>query len=95
MGLLISRVWDSFFGLGEVRMLMIGLDAAGKTTILYKVGKARCACHAGVGAARRGGSGGCSLGALWKQTHVLLLVVQWWGLSVGTAVLVPGCPVTA
>lgn len=53
MGLLISRVWDSFFGLGEVRMLMIGLDAAGKTTILYKVGKARCACHAGVGAAVR------------------------------------------
>lgn len=37
MGLLISRVWDSFFGLGEVRMLMIGLDAAGKTTILYKL----------------------------------------------------------
>jgi len=37
MGLLISKVWDSFFSMGEVRMLMIGLDAAGKTTILYKL----------------------------------------------------------
>jgi len=38
MGLGISKLFASFWGYGEeVRVLMVGLDAAGKTTILYKM----------------------------------------------------------
>mmetsp|Transcript_59154 Transcript_59154/g.129757 ORF Transcript_59154/g.129757 Transcript_59154/m.129757 type:complete len:184 (+) Transcript_59154:144-695(+) len=37
MGLRISSIFDAFFGKQEVRILMVGLDAAGKTTILYKL----------------------------------------------------------
>jgi ADP-ribosylation factor protein 1 len=37
MGLLFSRIWDRFVGKSDQRMLMVGLDAAGKTTILYKL----------------------------------------------------------
>ena len=37
MGLSISKLFDSFFGKKEMRILMLGLDAAGKTTILYKL----------------------------------------------------------
>eukprot|EP01137_Pigoraptor_chileana_P019313 Opistho-2@80179 len=37
MGLTISRVFANLFGQKEMRILMVGLDAAGKTTILYKL----------------------------------------------------------
>ena len=37
MGLSISKLFDQFFGKKEMRILMLGLDAAGKTTILYKL----------------------------------------------------------
>merc|ERR1712202_106542 len=37
MGLSISKLFDSLFGKKEMRILMVGLDAAGKTTILYKL----------------------------------------------------------
>jgi len=37
MGLTFSRIWDRMFGKEEMRILMVGLDAAGKTTILYKL----------------------------------------------------------
>jgi len=37
MGNVFKRMWDSFFGDMEKRILMVGLDAAGKTTILYKI----------------------------------------------------------
>lgn len=37
MGLSISTVFSRLFGKKEVRILMVGLDAAGKTTILYKL----------------------------------------------------------
>ncbi|KAL7057246.1 hypothetical protein AAHC03_019196 [Spirometra sp. Aus1] len=37
MGLMFSRIFDRFFSKKEVRILMVGLDAAGKTTILYKL----------------------------------------------------------
>ena len=37
MGLAISKVFDRLFGKKEMRILMLGLDAAGKTTILYKL----------------------------------------------------------
>jgi ADP-ribosylation factor protein 1 len=36
MGLQFSRIFDLFFSKRDVRILMVGLDAAGKTTILYK-----------------------------------------------------------
>eukprot|EP00761_Pharyngomonas_kirbyi_P007758 gb/GECH01007768.1/.p1 GENE.gb/GECH01007768.1/~~gb/GECH01007768.1/.p1 ORF type:complete len:186 (+),score=48.76 gb/GECH01007768.1/:1-558(+) len=37
MGNLFSMIFDAFRGMKEVRILMIGLDAAGKTTILYNL----------------------------------------------------------
>jgi len=35
MGLQFSRVWERMFGKKEMRILMVGLDAAGKVTIVY------------------------------------------------------------
>jgi GTPase SAR1 family protein len=37
MGLSISKLLSSLWGNKEMRILMVGLDAAGKTTILYKL----------------------------------------------------------
>eukprot|EP01000_Liburna_glaciale_P006806 NODE_859_length_757_cov_1250.464689_g587_i0.p1 GENE.NODE_859_length_757_cov_1250.464689_g587_i0~~NODE_859_length_757_cov_1250.464689_g587_i0.p1 ORF type:complete len:184 (+),score=52.84 NODE_859_length_757_cov_1250.464689_g587_i0:79-630(+) len=37
MGLSISKLFKGLFGKKDVRILMVGLDAAGKTTILYKM----------------------------------------------------------
>ena len=37
MGILASKVFGKLFGKKDVRILMVGLDAAGKTTILYKL----------------------------------------------------------
>jgi ADP-ribosylation factor protein 1 len=37
MGLSFGKLFDSLFGKKEMRILMVGLDAAGKTTILYKL----------------------------------------------------------
>ncbi len=37
MGFLFSKVWTKLLGKKDVRMLMVGLDAAGKTTILYQL----------------------------------------------------------
>jgi len=37
MGLFFSKLFESLVGKKEMRILMLGLDAAGKTTILYKL----------------------------------------------------------
>merc|ERR1712182_26562 len=37
MGLAITKLFDRLVGKQEMRILMVGLDAAGKTTILYKL----------------------------------------------------------
>eukprot|EP00397_Hematodinium_sp_SG-2012_P054058 GEMP01064934.1.p1 GENE.GEMP01064934.1~~GEMP01064934.1.p1 ORF type:complete len:184 (+),score=32.82 GEMP01064934.1:165-716(+) len=37
MGLSISSLFEKLWGKKEMRILMVGLDAAGKTTILYKL----------------------------------------------------------
>ena len=37
MGLSFAKIFSRFFGKTEMRILMVGLDAAGKTTILYKL----------------------------------------------------------
>ena len=37
MGVMISKLLEAFAGKKDCRILMLGLDAAGKTTILYKL----------------------------------------------------------
>jgi len=37
MGLSFAKLFNNFFGKKEARILMLGLDAAGKTTIVYKL----------------------------------------------------------
>ena len=37
MGNFFSNLWKNFLGSRDVRILMVGLDAAGKTTIMYKI----------------------------------------------------------
>ena len=37
MGFFFSRLWTKLLGKKDVRILMVGLDAAGKTTILYQL----------------------------------------------------------
>ncbi|CAE8652794.1 unnamed protein product, partial [Polarella glacialis] len=37
MGLAFSKLFAKLLGKMEMRILMVGLDAAGKTTILYKL----------------------------------------------------------
>ena len=37
MGSIFSSIWTRMLGNVEMRILMVGLDAAGKTTILYKL----------------------------------------------------------
>eukprot|EP00448_Togula_jolla_P031221 CAMPEP_0170622316 /NCGR_PEP_ID=MMETSP0224-20130122/29064_1 /TAXON_ID=285029 /ORGANISM="Togula jolla, Strain CCCM 725" /LENGTH=172 /DNA_ID=CAMNT_0010948623 /DNA_START=80 /DNA_END=595 /DNA_ORIENTATION=- len=37
MGLAFTKLWQRLLGKQEMRILMVGLDAAGKTTILYKL----------------------------------------------------------
>uniref|UniRef100_A0A3P8RYP2 ARF GTPase 5 n=1 Tax=Amphiprion percula TaxID=161767 RepID=A0A3P8RYP2_AMPPE len=37
MGLTVSTIFTRLFGKKQMRILMVGLDAAGKTTILYKL----------------------------------------------------------
>jgi len=37
MGLVFSKFWTRLFAKREMRIVMVGLDAAGKTTILYKL----------------------------------------------------------
>ena len=37
MGNLFEKLFRGLFGKKEMRILMVGLDAAGKTTILYKL----------------------------------------------------------
>lgn len=37
MGMIFSQLWAQVFGYTEMRLLMLGMDAAGKTSILYKL----------------------------------------------------------
>jgi GTPase SAR1 family protein len=37
MGISFTKIFNDIFGKKELRALMLGLDAAGKTTILYKL----------------------------------------------------------
>ena len=37
MGVFVSKIIQKIFGKKEARIVMVGLDAAGKTTILHKL----------------------------------------------------------
>ena len=37
MGIFLSKAWAAIMSKQDVRVLMVGLDAAGKTTVLYKL----------------------------------------------------------
>ena len=37
MGFVFTKIFDGLFSKKELRLLLLGLDAAGKTTILYKL----------------------------------------------------------
>merc|ERR1712232_1037851 len=37
MGAIFTKVWDRLVGKQDRRIVMVGLDAAGKTTVLYKL----------------------------------------------------------
>ena len=37
MGQIATKIWNAFYGIKNCRMLLLGLDAAGKTTITYKM----------------------------------------------------------
>ena len=37
MGFIFSKLWNSLISKRDVRILMVGLDAAGKTSILYQM----------------------------------------------------------
>jgi ADP-ribosylation factor-like protein 1 len=37
MGFVFSRIFSSLFGSKETRILILGLDNAGKTTLLYRL----------------------------------------------------------
>ena len=37
MGVIFGKLFEGLFGKKQIRILMVGLDAAGKTTILYKL----------------------------------------------------------
>ena len=39
MGFFFSKLWNNLLSKKEIRILMLGLDAAGKTTILHQLGK--------------------------------------------------------
>ena len=37
MGQIATKIWNSFYGIKDCRILLLGQDAAGKTTITYKM----------------------------------------------------------
>jgi len=37
MGNRFAKIWKNWIGVKEMRLIMLGLDGAGKTTILYKI----------------------------------------------------------
>ena len=39
MGILFTKLFDRFFRKPQIRIVMLGLDTVGKSTILYKLGK--------------------------------------------------------
>ncbi|KAB5555966.1 hypothetical protein DKX38_006875 [Salix brachista] len=45
MGLSFTKLFSRLFAKREMRILIVGLDAAGKTTILYVQAQARGDCH--------------------------------------------------
>jgi GTPase SAR1 family protein len=79
MGLTISSLFKRFLGGKDMRILMVGLDAAGKTTVLYKLKLGEVVTTIPT-------IGMCGLSAytpkhidhlfFWSSLHLLILSVQ-------------------
>jgi len=37
MGFVLSKLWERVYGIEELKVVVVGLDNAGKTTTLYKL----------------------------------------------------------
>jgi len=37
MGFVLSKLWSALYGSEEIKVVVVGLDNAGKTTTLYKL----------------------------------------------------------
>ena len=58
MGLSFTKLFSRLFAKKEMRILMVGLDAAGKTTILYKLKLGEIVTTIPTIGEQRGGPGG-------------------------------------
>lgn len=82
MGILFSGMWDKLFGKKDVRILILGLDNAGKTTILYRLQvnevvttvPSECSTSQTVRLLRMGRPAGCSA-PFWVGLYLAALVL--------------------
>ncbi|THU58888.1 hypothetical protein C4D60_Mb03t19220 [Musa balbisiana] len=71
MGLSFAKLFSRLFAKKEMRILMVGLDAAGKTTILYKLKLGEIVTTIPTIGAPGKSSWGRNTLPTWQQEHVI------------------------